>query len=106
MNLSKIKPVGHRVVLKSTRVENTKKVGDVTIYTSTDSEAERQAVGNHIHEVVALGPQAYKHKDFKGPWCEVGDKVITSQYPGQKMKLDDCIVWFVNDEDILAKVEQ
>lgn len=107
MKIEDIKPVGHRLLLKTETVVQEKNIGGQKLILMSDKEQKRQEGGNICHEVVAVGPDAFKHESFNGQvWCEVGDIIITSQYPGQKIKFNGFNAWFINDDDVLAKLEK
>lgn len=103
MKIEDIKPAGHRILIKTEAVETTTKSGIITM---TDNEKIKQEAGNVYYEVVAMGPDCFNHESFNSRWCEVGDIIMTVQYPGQKVKFDGFTVWFINDDDILAKLEK
>lgn len=108
MKLEDIKPVGHRILLKTEVVEKVKDLGNGNkLFLMSEKEQKRKQAGNNIHTVVAIGPTAYKDDAYQGEtWCKVGDKVLTAQYPGQKLHFEDCTAWFANDEDILAVLKE
>ena len=108
MNITEscLKPTGYHLLLKTEQVETKTASGIITM---TDKEEERQKTGNELHTVVSMGPDAYKSSDpdkfQSGPWCKVGDLVMTARYPGAKTEIDGELYYFANDEDILATVE-
>lgn len=108
MRLEDIRPVGHRILLRTEVVDKIKDLGDgKKLYMMSDTQQKRKEAGNYCHTVVSVGPTAYKHESFQGEvWCKPGDKVITAQYPGQKLNFEEGFTaWFANDEDILAILE-
>lgn len=100
-----LKPTGYHILLKTEAVNNVTESG---IITSTEGQRSREETGNDIHEVIAMGPDCYKNleKFPNGPWCKVGDRVMTANYPGHKIKIGEDIYWYTSDEDILATVEK
>lgn len=100
-----LKPTGYHILLKTETVSNVSKHG---IITSTESQRQREQTGNDIHEVIAMGKDCYKdRKKFPtGSWCEIGDRVMTPNYPGHKILIGEDIYWYASDEDILATVEK
>ena len=78
----KLTPLADRVILKMVETEETTKGGIIL----TGSAKEKPSVA----EVISVGP---------------GDKVITSQYAGTKVTLEDVEYVVVRQNDILAIVE-
>ena len=54
-----------------------------------------------------VGPDAYKDKERypDGPWCKKGSWVIFARYAGSRMKIDGGEVRLLNDDEVLATVE-
>ncbi len=100
-----LKPTGYHVLLKTEAVSNVTESG---IITSTENQRQREETGNDVHEVIAMGPDCYKNPEKfpNGPWCEVGDRVMTPNYPGHKIEINGDLYWLANDEDIQIKVEK
>ncbi len=97
-------PTGFHILLKTEEIETVSSGGIIQM---TQGEEDRQQTGNDIHEVVAMGPDCYKNKeDYPGgPWCKVGDIVITPRYVGHKIEIDGGLYWFANEDNILATLE-
>ena len=93
----KLKPMFDRVVLKMLEAEETTKGG--IILTSAAKEKPEVA------EVVAVGPGGLVDGKEVTMTVKVGDKVITSQYAGTKVNLEDVEYVVVRQNDILAIVE-
>ena len=89
----KLVPLGDRVVLKATVVEETTKSG--IVLASKTQEKPQQA------EVIAVGPGT---KDV-AMQVKVGDVVIYGKYTGTEVKLDGEEYLVVKQDDILAIVE-
>ena len=89
----KLVPLGDRVVLKATVVEETTKSG--IVLASKTQEKPQQA------EVIAVGPGT---KDV-AMQVKVGDMVIYGKYTGTEVKLDGEEYLVVKQDDILAIVE-
>jgi len=92
-----IKPLADRVVVKAVEVEETTSSG---IILSASAQEKPQ-----IAEVVAVGPGGMVDGNEVEMYIKVGDKVITSQYSGTKVKLDKEEYTIVKQSDILAIVE-
>jgi chaperonin GroES len=92
-----IKPLADRVVVKAVEVEETTTSG---IILAASAQEKPQ-----IAEVVAVGPGGMVDGNEVVMYINVGDKVITSQYSGTKVKLDKEEYTIVKQSDILAIVE-
>ena len=67
---------------------------------------ERQQVGANCGMVLKTGPHCYDKERYpEGPWCKKGDWVIFSRYAVSKIQIDGGVVRLVNDEEMLATVE-
>ena len=96
------KPTGWRIlVLPYKRKEKTK--GGIIL---TDQSLEESQVASSIGLVLKVGPDAYKDKDRfpNGPWCKEKDFVVFSKYAGSRIKIEDGEVRLMNDDEILAVV--
>ncbi|MCL2107408.1 MAG: co-chaperone GroES [Oscillospiraceae bacterium] len=92
-----IKPLSDRVVLKLMEAEETTKSG---IILAGPAQEKPQ-----IAEVIAVGPGGLVDGKEVAMTVKPGDKVITSQYSGTKVKLDSEEFTVVRVGDILATVE-
>ena len=92
-----IKPLADRVVVKAVEVEETTSSG---IILAASAQEKPQ-----IAEVVAVGPGGMVDGNEVKMYINVGDKVITSQYSGTKVKLDKEEYTIVKQSDILAIVD-
>ncbi|HTL39281.1 MAG TPA: co-chaperone GroES [Methylomirabilota bacterium] len=88
-----IKPVGDRILVKPSKIENTTKSG-IVIATSEDKE---KALG----EVVAIGTGEKIGKLN----LKVGQKVMFGKYAGDDVEIDRVEHKFLKDEDILGIVQ-
>ncbi len=93
----KLKPLGDRVVVKMTEVEETTKSGILL----TGSAKEKPEVA----EVVAVGPGGTVDGKDVVMTLKVGDKVVTSKYAGTQIKCDGVEYTIVRQSDVLAIVE-
>lgn len=93
----KIKPLADRVLVKSVEAEETTKSGLII----PDSAKEKP----EIAEVVAVGPGGMVDGNEVEMYIKVGDKVITSKYAGNEVKIDDEEYTIIRQSDILAVVE-
>ena len=94
--MTKIEPLGDRVVIKPTPKEEVSKGGIVL----PDTAKEKPQEG----EIIAAGPGRLT-EDGKRIATEVkkGDKVIYSKYAGTEFKLDDEELVIMREGDILAR---
>ncbi len=67
---------------------------------------EKERLATNVGFVVSLGPDAYKdsNKFPEGPWCQEGDWVIFGRYAGARIKIDGGDLRLLNDDEILAVV--
>ena len=93
----KLTPLSDRVVLKMTEAEETTKGGIIL----TGSAKEKPSVA----EVIAVGPGGMVDGNPVSMTVKPGDKVITSQYAGTKVNLEDVEYVVVRQNDILAIVD-
>ena len=68
---------------------------------------EKQQVASQCGNVLAMGPDCYRDKDRykEGPWCKVGDWVMFARYAGSRIKIEGGEVRLLNDDEILATIE-
>ena len=93
----KLKPLADRVVIKLVEAEEKTKSGIIL----TGSAKEKPQVA----EVIAVGPGGLVDGKEVTMTVKPGDKVITSQYAGTKVKVDGEEYTIVRQGDILAIVE-
>ena len=93
----KLKPLTDKIVIKMVEAEETTKSGIIL----TGSAKEKPQVA----EVIAVGPGGVVDGKEVVMYVNVGDKVITSQYSGTKIKLEGEEYIVVRQNDILAVVE-
>ena len=92
-----IKPLGDRVVIKNVEAEETTRSGIVL----PGSAKEKPQMA----EVIAVGPGGNVDGKDVVMTVKPGDKVITSQYAGTKVTLEDVEYVVVRQNDILAIVD-
>ena len=67
---------------------------------------ERQQVGSNCGMVLKMGPHCYDKERYpEGPWCKKGDWVIFARYAGSRIQIDGGEVRLLNDDEILATIE-
>ena len=92
-----MKPLGDRVVIKNMEAEETTKGGIILATAAKEKPL--------MAEVVAVGPGGNVDGVEVTMYVKVGDKVITSQYAGNPVKIDGVEYSIVRQSDILAIVE-
>ena len=92
-----IKPLADRVVIKAVEAEETTKSGIILAGAAKEKP--------QVAEVVAVGPGGMVDGNEVVMNVKVGDRVITSQYAGNPVKVDGVELSIVRRSDILAIVE-
>jgi chaperonin GroES len=96
--MSKIRPLGDRVVVKRSEDETKTPCGIVI----PDTAAEKQDQGT----VVALGPGKKDSAGARVPMeLRLGDRVRFGKYAGQSIKVEDEDLMVMREEDIVAVIE-
>jgi len=94
--MTKIKPLGDRVVIKPIAREEVSKGGIIL----PDTAKEKPQEG----EIIAVGPGRLTDDGQRiAMEVKVGDMVIYSKYAGTEFKLDDQELVIMRESDILAK---
>ena len=72
-----------------------------------DAVVERESVATVCGYVLKTGPLAYADSDKfpSGPWCAEKDWVIFGRYAGARFKIDGGEVRILNDDEIIAVVQ-
>jgi len=73
-----------------------------------DKVVEDNQISTQVGFVLKTGPMAYKdpEKFPSGPWCEEKDWVMFARYAGSRFKIDGGEVRILNDDEILAKIQE
>ena len=87
----------YRVILKMVEAEETTKSGIILTGTAKEKPS--------IAEVISVGPGGNVDGKDVVMTVKVGDRVITSQYAGSKVTLENVEYIVVRQSDILAIVE-
>ena len=93
----KLTPLADRVILQMVEVEETTKGGIILTGTAKEKPS--------IAEVISVGPGGMVDGKDVVMTVKVGDKVITNQYAGNKVTLEDEEYILVRQSEILAIVE-
>ena len=96
-------PVGWRMVLFPLKLKEKTKGGLLL----TDETVEQSQITTNICKVLKMGDLCYKDdsKFPTGPWCEEGDWVLITRYAGSRIRIDGGELRIINDDEILAKVD-
>jgi len=92
-----IKPLGDRVVVKMTEMEETTKSGIVLPGTAKEKP--------QVAEIMAVGPGGIVDGKEITMQVKVGDRVLISKYAGTEIKMDNVEYTILRQNDILAIVE-
>ena len=73
-----------------------------------DVVVQEQTVSTQVGYVLKVGPLAYKdtEKFPSGPWCEQGNWVMFARYAGSRFRIDGGEVRILNDDEILARINE
>ena len=72
----------------------------------SEQSIERSQVASTCGLILAMGPHCYDKEKFpEGPWCKKGDWVIFARYAGSRILIDGGEVRLLNDDEVLATVE-
>ena len=95
-------PTGWRLlVLPFKQKEKTK--GGILL---SDVTVERSQVASTCGLILDMGPHCYDKERYpEGPWCKKGDWIIFARYAGSRIKIDGGEMRLLNDDEVLATVE-
>ena len=96
-------PVGYRMLVRPWSGQAKTKGGVIL----TDETVEESQITTNICKVLKTGSLCYKDKERypDGPWCKEGDWVIITRYSGSRVKIDGGELRIVNEDEILAVVD-
>jgi chaperonin GroES len=95
--MTKLEPLGDRIVVRSIVREEMTKSGIVLPETAKEKPQEG--------EVIAVGPGRILENGTLVPLSvAVGDKVLYAKYAGTEIKIEDDELLVLNDRDVLAKL--
>ena len=97
------KPTGYRILILPFTMSSITKGGIHLASQTVDKERLATVVGY----VVSLGPDAYGDlgKFPDGAWCKEGDWVIFGRYAGARFQIDGGDMRLLNDDEILAVID-
>ena len=100
------KPTGWRILVMPYMGKATTDAG---LYIP-DTVREREQLATVVAYVLKIGPLAYKDPNKFGPgentWCKEGQWVCIGRYAGSRFKIDGGEVRILNDDEILAKIQE
>jgi len=95
-------PKGWRLLCALVEVGDTFNGGIV----KADQTIKTEEITSPVLFVVKVGPTAYDAEKFpEGPWCAVGDFVITRPYSGTRIMIHGKEFRLINDDQVEATVE-
>ena len=96
------KPTGWRILVLPFKMKEKTKGGLIMAETTL----ERQQVASQCGLVVEMAGQCYDKQRYpEGPWCKKGDWVVFARYAGSRIQIDGGEVRLLNDDEILATIE-
>jgi len=97
-------PSGYKILCMIPKIEAT--FGDSDLI-KPDSIIDNEQISTVVLFVAKLGAQAYADKDRypNGPWCKVGDFILTRAYSGTRLKIHGTEWRIINDDTVEAVVE-
>ena len=72
-----------------------------------DQVVEENTVSTQVGYVLKVGDLAFKDKDKfpTGPWCKTDDWVLITRYAGSRIRIDGGELRIINDDEILAVID-
>ena len=96
------KPTGWRILVLPFKIKEKTKGGIIM----SETTIERQQVGSQCGLVISMGDQCYDKERYpEGPWCKKGQWVVFARYAGSRIQIDGGEVRLLNDDEILATIE-
>ena len=96
-------PTGYRITLFPLKLDSKTKSGIIL----TDHTVQESQLTTNICKVLKVGPDAYKDKEKfpTGPWCKQDDWVLITRYAGSRIRIDGGELRIINDDEILAVID-
>ena len=96
------KPTGWRILVLPFKIKEKTKGGIIM----SETTIEKQQVASQCGLVLAMGEQCYDKERYpEGPWCKKGQWVVFARYAGSRIQIDGGEVRLLNDDEILATIE-
>ena len=102
------KAVGYRIVLHMLKKKELQSELKSSVIEIPDEISEKytQLDGTELAEVVDVGPDCFSSRlDAKTAWCKPGDQVLIVRFAGAAETIDGVRYRIINDEDILAVLD-
>jgi len=98
------KPSGYHILCAIPEID---KEFDNSSIIKADKTLADEATLSTVLFVVAMGPDCYTdtNKFPTGPWCKVGDFIITRPYAGSRLDIFGTEMRLINDDNVEAVVE-
>ena len=96
-------PTGYRITLFPLKLKEKTKSGLIL----TDETIAESQVTTNICKILKMGDLCFKDdtKFPSGPWCKEGDWVLITRYSGSRIRIDGGELRIINDDEILAVVD-
>ena len=95
-------PTGWRLLVLPFKMKEKTKGG---LYLGQET-IERQQVGSNCGMVLKMGAHCYDKERYpEGPWCKKGYWIIFARYAGSRIQIDGGEVRLLNDDEVLATIE-
>lgn len=98
-------PMGYHVLIVMPKVQEQTKGGVLL----PNEVKNREDIASIVGKVIKKGKDAYPETDTRfasGPWCQEGDWVMVSKYAGHRFEYDGVEMRILNDDAILAVVDE
>ena len=93
---------GYHVLVRPISIKEKTKGGIIL----AEDTIERSQVASTCGLVLDMGPHCYDKERYpEGPWCKKGDWIVFARYAGSRIKIDGGEIRLLNDDEILATVE-
>ena len=95
-------PTGWRILVLPFKQKDKTKGGLLL----ADETIERSQVASTCGLILDMGPHCYDKERYpEGPWCKKGDWIIFARYSGSRIRIDGGEIRLLNDDEVLATVE-
>jgi chaperonin GroES len=97
--MAKLKPLNDKIIVKRLEAENKTRGGIVLPDTAKEKPKEGKVVAVGEGKLLESGKR-------QAPQVKKGDRIIFTSYAGSEMKIDGEEMLILNEEDILAVIEE
>ena len=96
-------PAGYKILVALPEIKELTEGGIAKVQSTIDAET----VGSITAFVLKIGSSAYSDKDRfpTGPYCKVGDWIITRSYSGTRISIHGREFRIINDDSVEAVVQ-